>query len=71
MRPAVLATRATFPEVTARLRQHFELEDNPTDEIWSRDELIRRLQGKAGVMSTGTERIDAGLPGRPGIRPSM
>jgi gluconate 2-dehydrogenase len=61
MRPAVLATRATFPEVTARLRQHFELEDNPTDEIWSRDELIRRLQGKAGVMSTGTERIDAGL----------
>jgi gluconate 2-dehydrogenase len=61
MRPAVLATRATFPDIAARLREHFDVEDNPGDTVWSPDELIRRLQGKAGVMSTGSERIDAAL----------
>ncbi|MDM0040753.1 D-glycerate dehydrogenase [Variovorax sp. J22G21] len=61
MRPSVLATRATFPDIAVRLRQHFDVEDNPADEIWNRDELVRRLQGKQGVMSTGSERIDAEL----------
>jgi gluconate 2-dehydrogenase len=61
MRPAVLATRATFPDIAARLREHFDVEDNPGDTVWSPAELIGRLQGKAGVMSTGSERIDAAL----------
>jgi len=61
MRPSVLATRATFPDITDHLRQHFDLEDNPEDRIWGRDELVRRLHGKVGVMSTGTERIDREL----------
>jgi gluconate 2-dehydrogenase len=61
MRPSVLATRATFPDIADRLREHFDVEDNPDDTIWSPAELIRRLQGKQGVMSTGTERIDAAL----------
>jgi gluconate 2-dehydrogenase len=61
MRPAVLSTRATFPDITDRLREHFDVEDNPADTVWSPSELIRRLQGKQGVMSTGSERIDAAL----------
>lgn len=61
MRPAVLATRATFADITERLRAHFDVEDNPADTVWGADELIRRLQGKQGVMSTGSERIDAAL----------
>lgn len=61
MRPAVLATRATFADITDRLRAHFDVEDNPADTVWSPDELIRRLQGKQGVMSTGSERISAAL----------
>jgi gluconate 2-dehydrogenase len=61
MRPAVLATRATFADITDRLRAHFDVEDNPADTVWSPDELVRRLQGKQGVMSTGSERIDAAL----------
>ncbi len=60
-RPAVLATRATFSDIAARLREHFEVEDNPTDTVWSPAELVQRLQGKQGVMSTGSERIDAAL----------
>lgn len=59
MRPAVLITRATFPDVAARLREYFVVSDNSQDDIWSTDELIERLQGKSAVMSTGTERIDS------------
>ena len=28
-RPAVLVARAVFPETVARLREHFDVEDNP------------------------------------------
>ena len=31
MKPAVLVTRAVFPDVVERLRQFFEVEDNPGD----------------------------------------
>ena len=61
MSTAVLATRATFADVLDRLREHFTVEHNPTDTVWPPAELIRRLQGKQGVMSTGSERIDAAL----------
>ena len=63
MRPAVLVTRATFPDIADRLREHFDVGDNPADTVWSPAELIARLQGKHGVMSTGSERIDANLLG--------
>ena len=59
MKPAVLVARAVFPEVVERLRQHFEVEHNPSDEVWSKPELIRRLQGKAGAFTTGSVTIDA------------
>ncbi len=58
-KPSVLVARAVFPEVVARLREHFEVEDNPTDTIYSKPQLIERLQGKAGAFTTGSERIDA------------
>ncbi|WP_236640340.1 2-hydroxyacid dehydrogenase [Tepidimonas charontis] len=57
-RPAVLVARAIFPETVQRLRAHFDVEDNPDDVEWSREELIQRLQGKAGALLTGTQRID-------------
>lgn len=57
-RPAVLVARAIFPEVVQRLQQHFEVEDNPADVIYSKAELTRRLQGKAGAFTTLSERID-------------
>lgn len=68
-RPAVLVARAIQPEVVARLREHFEVELNSADDIYSRDELIARLQGKLGVMTTGSERIDDGvLAAAPSVR---
>ncbi|HMM84300.1 D-glycerate dehydrogenase [Azohydromonas sp.] len=60
-RPAVLVARAVFPEVLARLRTHFEVDDNPDDVIWSPGELSQRLRGKAGAYVTGSERVDAAL----------
>jgi len=69
MKPAVLVARAIQTEVLARLREHFEVQDNPADQVFSKDELIARLQGKQGVMSTGSERIDAALlDACPGLR---
>jgi gluconate 2-dehydrogenase len=61
MRPAVLVTRATFPDIADHLRQHFDVTDNPSDTLLSPAELADRLQGKQGVMSTGSERIDSAL----------
>lgn len=58
-RPTVLVARAVFPEVVQRLRQHFEVEDNPADHIFTKPELIGHLAGKAGAFTTGSERIDA------------
>ena len=42
---AVLVARAVFDEVIERLREHFEVQHNQADAVWSQDELIRRLQG--------------------------
>ena len=60
-KPAVLVARAIFPECVARLRQHFCVETNDADTLWPQPELIARLQGKVGVFTTGSERIDASV----------
>lgn len=57
--PRILVARAVFPETLARLQQHFDVESNQQDATWNKQELIARLQGKAGAFTTGTERIDA------------
>lgn len=58
-KPAVLVARAVFPEVLARLEAHFAVEANQEDVLWSKPQLIERLQGKQGAFTTGSERIDA------------
>jgi len=61
MKPAVLVARAVFPEVLDKLAQHFELTTNQPDAIWTAAELVSRLQGQHGVLTTASERIDAAL----------
>jgi glyoxylate/hydroxypyruvate/2-ketogluconate reductase len=58
-KPKILVARAVFPEIIAKLEQHFEVETNPSDDIWTKAEFIAKLQGKHGVFTTGGERIDA------------
>jgi gluconate 2-dehydrogenase len=60
-KPSILITREVFPETLALLQQHFDVAHNQGDATWTREELITRLQGKAGAFTTGGERIDAAL----------
>jgi len=61
MKKSVLVCRAVFPDIVDRLREHFKVETNEADVVWSRDELIAHLQGKAGMFMTGTQPIDGAL----------
>lgn len=60
-RAKVLVAHAIFPEIIARLEQHFDVAHNQANETWSQAELIRELQGKQGVLTTGVDRIDRQL----------
>lgn len=61
VRPAILLARQVFPDTVARLRQHLDVDAYEGHTPIRRDELIARLQGKAGVFVAGTEPIDADL----------
>ena len=58
---AILITRAIFPEVLEQLSQHFSVESNQDDVIWTPAELVQHLQGKVGAFMTGTEKVNAEL----------
>jgi glyoxylate/hydroxypyruvate/2-ketogluconate reductase len=58
-KPRILVARAIFPEVIERLKQHFNVEPNPADELLSKAQLTEKLRDKVGVFTTGSERIDA------------
>ena len=58
-KPKILVARAIFPEVLAKLAQHFDVESNQADELWTKSQLIEKLKGKQGAFTTGGERIDA------------
>ncbi|MDD2713833.1 MAG: D-glycerate dehydrogenase [Simplicispira sp.] len=60
-KPRILIARAIFPEVVERLAQHFEVQANPHDTLWSPSELLEHLADKDGVLTTGSERIDSEL----------
>ncbi len=58
-KPKILIARGIFPEVIRKLEQHFDVESNPSDEPFSKAQLIQKLQGKSGALTTGGDRIDA------------
>ena len=60
-RPAILVARAIFPQVLERLAKHFDVLSNQDDVLWTTDQLIARLQGRQGLLTTGAERIDAAV----------
>ena len=60
----VLITRGIFLEVVETLSRRFEVEHNAEDRPWPSDELVRRLQGKAGAMATVMDRFDEAVLAR-------
>jgi glyoxylate reductase len=61
MKPSILVARAVFPQVIERLRQHFDVEHNQEDKVYTSEELASRLQGKDGMFSTLSEKVDQAL----------
>jgi gluconate 2-dehydrogenase len=59
MKPRILVARAVFPDVVARLEQYFDVESNQDDQVFSPDELVKKLQDKDGLFATLSERISA------------
>ena len=43
-KPRILVARKIFPEVIERLSQHFEVESNQDDVLWTDAELLERLR---------------------------
>jgi len=57
MRQKILVARAVFPEVIERLAQHFEVESNQDDQVFSEAELLEKMRDKDGLFATLTERV--------------
>lgn len=61
MKPKVLVARWVFPDIVDRLREHFDVDDNPEDVSLTKDQLIARLKDKVGALTTGGDRIDGDI----------
>lgn len=61
MKPSILVTRAIFPEVLARLSEHFDVESNQEDRIYTTEELTQKAQGKVALLTTPSEPVTAAL----------
>ena len=59
MKQKVLVARATFPDVIERLQQHFDVESNQEDKIFSAAELHEKMQGKDAIVITSSEKLSA------------
>lgn len=59
MKPRILVSREVFPEVLARLAQHFEVDDNQADEVLGVEGLKVRLAGKVGALTAATDPVTA------------
>jgi len=58
-KPKILVARAIFPEALAKLEESFEVRSNQADHIFTPVELQKELAGVVGVLTTGSEKIDA------------
>ncbi len=61
MKSSILVARAIFPEVLAQLQQVFDVDHNQDDVVMTPAQLHERMKGKAGALTTGSERIDGPL----------
>lgn len=60
-RHRVLVTRAIAPSAIEFLRSHAEVDYNDSDTLWSREELVRRMVGRDGVLCSAVCPMDADI----------
>jgi gluconate 2-dehydrogenase len=61
MKPNIFVARAVFPEVLARLSEHFNVESNQEDRIYPAEELKEKARGKVALFTTPSEPVTADL----------
>lgn len=64
MKPSILIAREVFDEVIADLERDFTVEANQADVLFTPDQLVEKLQGKQGVLTTVMDKIDDGMMAR-------
>ena len=55
MKPSVLVTKRIFQQAIDHLKQHADVEYVETDDGLPAEELMRRIQGKQGIVSQLTD----------------
>ena len=60
-KPVILVTRKLPDAVEARLKSDYEARLNPDDALYSKDELIERVQGAQGILPCPTEKFDSDM----------
>ena len=60
-KPVILVTRKLPDAVEARLKSDYEAILNPDDALYSKDELIERVQGAQGILPCHTEKFDSDM----------
>jgi glyoxylate reductase len=61
MKQKILVTREVFDETIDFLKSRCEVESNQTDRLYAREELLAKLQGRDGVQTSSSDRIDPDL----------
>ena len=60
-KPVILVTRKLPDAVEARLKSDYEARLNPDDALYSKDELIERVQGAQGILPCHTEKFNSDM----------
>ena len=60
-KPVILVTRKLPDAVEARLKSDYEAILNPDDALYTKDELIERVQGAQGILPCHTEKFDSDM----------
>jgi lactate dehydrogenase-like 2-hydroxyacid dehydrogenase len=60
-RHRILVARALPPNVHARVVADYDATTNPTDQVFSREQLLAKAAGHEGMLVTSSERLDAAL----------
>ena len=63
-RPRVWISRPLFDDIVDGLREHVDVEIEPADREWTREEMAARLADKAGAIVGGADVVDAGVIAR-------
>jgi glyoxylate reductase len=71
MKPSILVTRKLPPDAMALLDENFQVECNPLNRVLLREELLKAVQGKDGILSLLTDTMDGEVMDSAGNRLKM